>query len=227
MRTKILYEDKDIIVCHKPAGLPVQTKKPGMPDMESELKNYLHGNNEKPIIYVVHRLDQPVEGVLVFAKTREASGSLTKQVGLNEDNEKMQKIYEARVFGKPESDKGFLTDIMAMDTRTNQSFIVSDGDDIKANATKYKPKEARLEYTVISSDGETSLLKIHLFTGRHHQIRLQMAHAGCPLLGDQKYGNEESVNYSKEHGIKNVALKAVSLEFIHPKTGKTMSFSLD
>ena len=227
MRTKILYEDKDIIVCHKPAGLPVQTRKPGMPDMESELKNYLHDNNEKPLVYVVHRLDQPVEGILVFAKTKDAAASLTKQVGLNEDNEKMQKIYEARVYGKPDSGSGFLTDIMAMDTGSNQSFIVSEDDDVKVNATKYKPKEARLEYTVISSDDETSLLRIHLFTGRHHQIRLQMANAGCPLLGDQKYGSEDSVRYSREHGIKNVALKAVSLEFINPKSGETMFFSLN
>ena len=227
MRTKILFEDDDIIVCHKPAGLPVQTKKPGMPDMESELKNYFHGHGKQPVIYVVHRLDQPVEGIIVFAKNKNASASLTKQVGLNKDEDKMLKIYEAVIYGKMPSEKGSLKDIIVMDPASNKSFIVKDENEIKAKATKYKPKEARLEYTVISQDEKTSLLRIRLFTGRHHQIRLQMANAGCPLLGDLKYGSEESVNYSKEKNIKNVALKAVSLTFKHPVTGEELNFSLD
>ena len=226
MRTKILFEDDELIVCHKPAGLPVQTKKPGMPDMESELKNYLHGKGQQPIIYVIHRLDQPVEGILVFAKTKNASASLTKQVGLNKDEDKMHKIYEAVVYGKMPADNGSLTDIIAMDPVTNKSFIVKDENEIKAKATKYKPKEARLEYTVILSDEKTSTLKIRLYTGRHHQIRLQMANAGCPLLGDLKYGSEESVNYSKEKNIRNVTLKAVSLTFKHPVTNEELNFSI-
>lgn len=228
MRTKILYEDKDIIVCHKPAGLPVQTRKPGMSDMESELKNYLHGKNEKPVIYVVHRLDQPVEGILVFAKTKDASVALSKQVGLNEDDDKMLKIYEAHVFGGPEKIKGSLTDIMVTDGNTNQSRIISreEASGIKAQASKYRPKEARLDYEVIKYGEEYSVLRIRLYTGRHHQIRLQLSNMGHPILGDQKYGSRESMDYSARHGIKNVALKAVHIEFKHPKTGEVMDFEI-
>lgn len=230
----ILYEDPQIMVCYKEAGLPVQSARIGARDLESSLKNYLaERSGSVPYLAVVHRLDQPVEGVLVFAKTKKAAASLSAQV----QDGRMKKTYQAVTeilpdVKDPEKERpkqGTLTDMLLRDGKTNTSRIVSEH-------TK-GAKKAVLEYQILadkwkmdpnnSSDdaakSRIALVQIKLHTGRHHQIRVQMSGNGMPLLGDRKYGQP-----SGEGAEKNaLALCAVSLEFLHPGSGKKMQFSCE
>lgn len=210
MQTKILLEDKDLIVCHKPAGLATQTQRLGQPDVVSELKNYL----KNPYVAVIHRLDQPVEGVLVFAKNQKTAAALTKQV----TEHTMHKKYLALVCGQPEEKACTLVDYLVKDAKTNLSRISTKQDK--------QAKEAKLTYERLAQvTPEVALLEIDLYTGRHHQIRVQLSHAGFPLLGDTKYGTSHSLQLSREKGMKAVALCAYSLEFQHPVTGKKMQIT--
>ena len=215
----ILYEDKEILVCRKTAGMPVQAAKIGTMDMESALKNYLVKKTPGKIPYlgVVHRLDQPVEGILVFGKTPEAAKSLSAQITAG----KMEKIYLSVTYGK-QAEAGkkekVLEDYLKKDGKSNTSSVV--------NAHTPGAKKARLSYEVLGeavdaiSGKKKWLLRIHLDTGRHHQIRVQMAHAGMPLAGDRKYGAGTNVTI----GAGSLALCAASLTFFHPVTGKVMKF---
>lgn len=230
MNYKIIYEDKDIIICHKMAGLPVQTGKIGATDLVSELKNYLMKTGtakvgKEPYLGVVHRLDQPVEGVILFAKNVNAAGELSKQLtkGI------MNKCYYAVAAGVPQCEKALLVDYLLKDNKTNSSKVVSQASFSNTKLPK-DAKESKLEYTlikkVVTDDNTYALYDIHLLTGRHHQIRVQMANAGLPLLGDRKYGNESSNNLSNKLNVKNVALCAYKLEFTHPSTKKKMEFKI-
>lgn len=223
MNYKIIFEDKDIIVCQKTAGIPVQTGKIGAIDLVSELKNYIMKSAKtkpakEPYLGVVHRLDQPVEGVILVAKNQAAAGALSKQLTTGI----MNKCYYAVAAGVPKKgeEKGVLTDYLVKDAKTNSSSVT----------TKDKGKEAKLEYTLIkkafSNEKSYALYDIHLLTGRHHQIRVQMANANMPLLGDKKYGSDFSCELSKELDVKNVALCAYKLEFIHPTSKKKMEFDI-
>ena len=214
MELSIIYEDNFIIVVDKPAGIATQSARVGETDLESELKKYRKAKGEAPEIYVVHRLDQPVSGLIVFAKTKAAAAGLTKDM----QREAFSKIYLAAVF-KTESFKpeAALTDFIVKDAKTNRSYIAASPKD-RGTA------EARLSYVTVREEGKTAVLKITLETGRHHQIRLQLSNAGMPLLGDLKYGSKESIEYSRGHGIKNVALCAYTLRFVHPITQKALEF---
>lgn len=223
MKKYIVYEDRDILVAYKPAGIATQTARLGQQDMVSELKNYLSGQPQyrgkgEPYLGLVHRLDQPVAGILVFGKTKEAAASLSRQIAEG----KLHKYYYAVIYGRPEKEKGTLCDYLYKDGKTNMSRIVAE--DFP------QAKEARLSYRCVNTlmalemQEEISLMEIELFTGRHHQIRVQMAHAGMPLLGDSKYGSEEDKEFSRQIGVKNVALCAFRLQFIHPATGKNVKF---
>ncbi len=227
MNYKIVYEDKDIIVCHKMAGIPVQTGKVGAIDLVSELKNYLMKSQsskviKEPYLGIVHRLDQPVEGVILFAKNQKAAGVLSKQLTTGI----MNKCYYAVAAGVPGDgeEQGILTDYLIKDNKTNSSKVVT-GKEITKDA-----KESKLEYAlikkVIIGDKAYALYDIHLLTGRHHQIRVQMANAKKPLLGDRKYGNDFSNTLSTELSVKNVALCAYKLEFTHPSTNKKTEFKI-
>lgn len=207
----ILFEDKDILVVEKPAGIASESKKLGTPDMVSLLKNYLASKNpgKPPYLALVHRLDQPVQGVMVFAKTPAAAKNLSTQL----NNDSMQKVYRAVVTGKlPEN--GELTDHLLKDGRTNTSRVVPKGTP--------ESKEARLTYRSLgySAEQNLSLAEIQLLTGRHHQIRVQFSHAGFPLCGDQKYNPDAPVIRGE-----NVALCAFRLTFLHPVTKKKLTFS--
>lgn len=222
IRSLIIYEDPHIIVCRKPAGVPTQSARISTPDMASMLKNYLSGG----YLAVIHRLDQPVEGLLVFAKTPGAARELNRQL----TSSGFGKYYRAIVSGIPEPSEGTLEDYMVKDARANASRI----------CTKNTPgaKAARLHYRVekIFRDTSpvTSLVAIHLDTGRHHQIRVQMAHIGCPLVGDRKYGTAYSspADPGKDTPPVNggntgpLRLCAYRLEFRHPANRKLMTFSL-
>lgn len=251
MKTKILYEDSDIIVCHKPAGIAVQSAGVGSMDMVSELKRYFKQSGKEPYLGVVHRLDQPVEGVIVFAKTqkaaaelsRQAAGSLTLAGPAKETSGKiMKKIYYAEVYGHLSDTSGELLNDLVKDQKTNLSYVVNTSDIVKGMPTERKPdnlngkansekketpKRSYLTYRVLERREETDLLEIQLFTGRHHQIRAQFSHAGYPLVGDVKYASADSAEYNRKKNIHMVSLKAVRLEFTHPKSGKRMEFSIE
>lgn len=224
MKTKIIYEDAHIIVAHKPAGLATQTAKVGQADMVSELKNHLASTRkgQAPYVGVVHRLDQPVEGLLVFGKNKQATAVLTKQLGQGTLN----KQYYAVICGKPSEDSGELVDYLYKDVvKEGKALVVTGQQEQYPDA-----KRAVLQYQIIkelSTDPAVCMADIHIDTGRFHQIRAQMAHAGFPLLGDSKYGTEESCAVSCERGIRNVALCAYSLELLHPTTGKKLSFKVE
>ena len=224
MKAEILFEDKDILVVYKPAGLATQTKNMAEKDLESELRTYLGG---KAYLGMIHRLDQPVEGLLVFAKTQAAAKELNSQI----TSGKFHKKYYAIIFlskdilqkreqqgDQEEKTKAVtLEDILAKDGKTNTSKVVSQKDP--------NGKRSKLSYQMKVVKEEFAMVEIELFTGRHHQIRVQMANAGMPLLGDLKYGTEESICKSKECGVSDIALCAHSLTFFHPMTKKEVTFS--
>ena len=234
----ILYEDQSICVVKKPAGVDAQSNKSFQPDMVSLLQNHLADQlrrsgkavTKAPYVGVIHRLDKPVSGVMVYAKSPQAAAALS--AGMQKST--FHKEYYALICGKPEKENALLEDYLLQDRKSNTSQPVSP-------ETK-GAKLARLEYHVIKSDSDEwekvmtalgwsrfffeetqepmSLVRICLMTGRHHQIRVQMAAAGFPLYGDARYQNPA-------HRIgKTLALCAWRLEFEHPVSGKRMDFSL-
>ena len=212
MNLRILHEDEHVIVCYKPAGIATQTAKMGAQDMESLLKNYLYKKEKKmPYVAVIHRLDQPVEGILVFAKTPFAAKELNKGM----QGAGFGKYYKAVVCGIPKEKKATLEDYLVKDGKTNTSRV---GKKEEAEA-----KKAVLSYEVLRQEADKALVQVKLETGRHHQIRVQMANMGCPIWGDTKYNSGENVDKS----WKNIALCAYHLEFVHPKTKKKMIFEIE
>lgn len=211
----ILFEDESIIVVNKPAGIATEGAKFPESDMESELRKYRKQKGESTEIYTVHRLDKPVSGIVVFAKTENAAAKLSKALG----TDAFKKEYEALVLKNPDApDMALLTDYLVRDAKTNISRVASE----KENGAKL----AKLSYTVIEEDDETFKVRVTLYSGRHHQIRVQMANAGMPIIGDQKYGNSRTKEIAEKRKLKNVQLSAVSLSFPHPISGKQMSFTI-
>ena len=217
---EIIYEDEAILVCHKPAGVATQTKRLGQKDMESILKNYIvgkkrvEGSTQPPYIGIVHRLDQPVEGVMVYAKTPQAAAKLTEQI----KNRFVGKHYYALVQlpeGKHSmeeiglTEKGVLENEIVFDAKKNISSITSQ----KTKNTKH----ALLNYEVVAQKGQKVLLDITLHTGRHHQIRVQLAYAGIPIVGDVKYGNCPA---------EQLGLCSYRITFTHPITGRKMDYKI-
>lgn len=237
MQTQIVYEDEAVLVIRKPAGLATESAGIGQKDVVSELKNYVAKKNpgKMPYLGVVHRLDQPVEGLLVFAKTKKAAENLTAQLGKGT----LKKEYLAVVCGKVPENTGRLVDYLAKekgmavvrDTADAQAKKDADGQaekdaDVQAEkAADPQAKKAVLTYTKKAETKELTLLAVQIETGRFHQIRAQLSHAGFPILGDEKYGSEESKELSREKKIRFTALCAASLSFRHPVTGKTMAFT--
>lgn len=209
MKIEMIYEDNDIIVCHKPAGVATQTKKIGQQDMVSFLRNYRAKKKEEPYIGVVHRLDQPVEGVMVFAKNQQAASNISKQVA----QRTIGKHYYAVVWtnGQELEKKGVLEDYMQTDQKANISRVVPEG--------TRDAKFAKLQYEVRATYMDRAIVDIELHTGRQHQIRLQFASRGCPLLGDNKYGEGQD-------GYKKIALCSYKLEFKHPTTGNDLTYEI-
>lgn len=212
MALSIIDENKDYMVIHKPAGLATQTARLGEKDLISEVSNYLHEKGESCRVSVINRLDQPVEGLVLIAKHEKAAAALSKQLSEG----KIEKYYEARVYGHIKEKSGVLEDYLVKDGKTNLSRVSSKNDK--------QAKKAILEYTVRESDEETDTVEIHLITGRHHQIRVQFSHAGYPLVGDRKYGDVESINYAINNEIKTVSLKAVKVSFLDLKTGNRIAY---
>lgn len=207
---KILYEDNHIIVVEKTPNIPSQGDKTTDIDMLTIIKEYLKEKYNKPgnvYLGLVHRLDRPVGGVMVFAKTSKAASRLSEQVR----SKVFKKEYLAIVDGKPENVNGTLEDYLLKNEKNNMSRVVKEG-------TK-NSKYAKLDYEVLKYNEETnlSLLKVLLHTGRHHQIRVQLAHMGHSICGDQKYG-------TRGRG-KQISLWAYKLSLIHPVTKEEMTFT--
>ena len=208
-KINVIYEDNHIIVVEKPVNIPSQGDKTGDMDMLTLIKEYIKEKYNKPgnvYLGLVHRLDRPVGGVMVFAKTSKAASRLSEQV-----REKVfQKRYLVICNGKMEKINGTLEDYLLKNERNNMSKVVKEG-------TK-NSKYAHLDYEVLKYDKDLdlSVLKILLHTGRHHQIRVQLASRGHSIYGDQKYGG-------RGHG-KQITLWAYSLTILHPITKEKMEF---
>ncbi len=234
MKTKILHEDSTIFVIHKPAGIAVQSARVGQMDCESELRNYLARKGESPYIGLIHRLDQPVEGVLVVARTKDVAAKLTKQLAAGSLNKKYLAVVHLEATEVPDTvvfkdymvKDGQMARIIGSDSQTGKRETViserySAADDKSA-------KEAVLRYEILHKQDSLNLalVDIQIETGRFHQIRCQMAYHGMPLLGDVKYGSSVSVELSRELGIRQTALCANRIAFKHPVTGKLMEFEV-
>lgn len=202
----IVYEDNHLLVVEKPINIPVQEDSSKDLDLLAILKNYLKEKYHKPgnvYLGLVHRLDRPVGGLMVFAKTSKAASRLSEQVRTH----KLEKIYYAMVEGKIES-KGHLVDYLVKDSKTNMVRV------------DYNGKEAILDYELVKYEKEYSLIRISLKTGRSHQIRVQFASRGYPLYGDQRYNKKAKVG-------EQIALFAKELSFYHPTTKELMTFKLE
>lgn len=223
MQKNIIFEDEDMIVVFKPAGIATQTARVGQQDMVSELKNYLAGRpgcrqKGEPYLGIVHRLDQPVSGILVFARTKQAAAGLSSQI----NNGKMRKYYYAVTYGNSCREQQQLENYLYKDARTNKSMVVGEDSPGARKATLVYRKIKTL--MILEKGQEVTLAEIQLLSGRHHQIRAQFAYHGMPLLGDSKYGSEDSKQLSREIGCRNVALCAYKLILEHPLKRKEMIF---
>ena len=204
---KIIYEDNHIIVAIKPAGVLSQSDGSNAPDMLTILKGYIKEKYQKPgevFLGLVHRLDRPVSGVMVFARTSKAASRLSEQIR----SRKVDKIYRCVVTGVLEGE-GRLENYISKDESSN-TVTVSDFE---------KPgfKASYLDYRAVSSKDGMTLTEVRLGTGRSHQIRAQMAHSGHPIIGDQKYGK-------KDNRTKDIALEAYKLSFEHPVKREFITF---
>jgi len=202
----IIYEDNHLLVVEKPINMLVQADNTHDKDLLTILKEYLKEKYQKTgnvYLGLVHRLDRPVGGVMVFAKTSKCASRLSKQIR----EHKLVKEYCAIIMGKLEHNKGTFKDKLLKDTKNNLSFVSNDG------------KDSELDYEVVSYKEGLSLVKINLKTGRHHQIRVQFSSRGYPLYGDHKY----NINCNLKEQL---ALFASSLTINHPITNESVTFKL-
>ena len=207
----VLYEDNHIIVVNKQSGEIVQGDETGDTPLSDIVKTYLKEKYNKPgnvFLGVVHRLDRPVSGVVLFAKTSKALPRLNK---LFAEHEKVRKTYWAIVGNKPPQESGTLTHWLTRNEKTNTA---------KAYDREVpNSKKAILDYRLIAASQRYFLLEIRLHTGRHHQIRCQLAKMGCPIKGDLKYGAPRS------NPDGSICLHARHLELEHPVTHEILSIT--
>lgn len=205
---EILFEDNHLLVVVKPANVPVQADESGDADMLTMLKQYLVEKYDKPgdaYLGLVHRLDRPTGGVMVFAKTSKAASRLSEAIR----NGDVDKKYFAIVEGTPRERNEKLTCYLKKFQDTNTVKVVPQ----LTEGAKY----AELDYKLLESKNGVSLVSVNLITGRGHQIRVQMSSIGNPILGDARYGNGEKLKLP-------LCLWAVELRFAHPVSGKQMTF---
>ena len=210
MNLNIIYEDNHIIVVEKIPNILSQDDETGDISMMKLVKDYLKEKYNKPgnvYLGLVHRLDRPVGGVITFAKTSKAASRLSDEVR----KKVFKKEYLTIVDGKFENDKGTLENYLYKDKKTNISYVVS--------KDKKQAKIAKLDYEVLKYDRKKyiNILKINLYTGRHHQIRVQLSNINHSIYGDQKYG--------KRGKNKQIALWAYKLTIIHPTKKEKMVFT--
>jgi len=201
LKNRILYEDNHLIAVNKLPSEIVQGDKTGDEPLSESLKHYLKEKYNKPgnvFLGVIHRLDRPVSGVVVFAKTGKALARMNELV----KQRAMQKTYWAIVKEKPPQPEGKLVHYLTRNTKQNKSYV--------SKTPKPESKEAVLSYRLIASGDRYHLLEIDLHTGRHHQIRAQLAAMGCPIKGDLKYG------FSRSNPDASISLHARKISFVHP-----------
>ena len=202
----IIYEDNHLLVVEKKINVPTQEDNTKDKDLLTILKEYIKEKYNKPgnvYLGLVHRLDRPVGGIMVFARTSKAASRLSEQVR----NKTFKKTYNAVVIGNIEN-AGKLKDNLLKDEKKNIVKVDKNG------------KEAILNFKKIDFKDNMSLVEINLETGRSHQIRVQMSHYGYPLFGDQKYNKTAKVG-------EQIALFAKKIEFVHPTTNELLTFELD
>lgn len=210
MKLDILYEDNHLIAINKTGSDLVQGDETGDEPLSEKVKAYIKKTQNKPgdvYLGVIHRLDRPVTGVVIFARTSKALSRMNK---LFQDQE-VKKTYWAVVRELPEKDEGTLKDFLLKDSKKNKSYAFP--------KMRKGAKEAVLNYKMISSSASFHLLEVDLQTGRHHQIRCQLAKMGSPIRGDLKYGFPRS---NKNGGI---TLHARSISFIHPVSLKPIKIT--
>ncbi len=209
---QVLYEDNHIIILNKKPSQIVQGDKTGDEPLSEKVKKYLKEKYNKPgdvFLGVVHRLDRPVSGVVIFARTSKALSRLTAMFKARE----IKKIYWAVVKNPPREKSGHLIHYIYRDTKRNKSIIVPEhSKDVQ---------KAELIYRQIDSSDRYYLLEIELLTGRHHQIRAQLAHIGCPVKGDIKYG------FDRTNADASIHLHARRVEFIHPVKNEQVIIEAD
>lgn len=208
---QILYEDNHLIFVKKPFSFLVQADKTGDEDLLSFLKKYLKSKYNKPgdvFLGLVHRLDRPTAGVMVFAKTSKAAARLSDQIR----NRNFEKQYLAIVKGRLAHRAGNLEDYLMKDPKKNV---------VRVASIEEGGKQALLSYQVLDYKNGYSYLSIHLITGRFHQIRVQFATRGHPLYGDQKYGGEPNAHYD------GIALFAQRLTLFHPTKRESLSIACE
>ena len=199
---ELLYTDNRIVVCLKPAGVLSTDEPGGMPEL---LRRAL-GEDETGCVRVVHRLDRPVGGVMVYARSRMADSILSRQVQAHT----FEKDYLAVLEGIPDAPEGVLTDLLARDAAKKQTFVThTPGPDARP---------ARLSYRVLAARDGCALVRIRLETGRTHQIRAQFSSRGLPLCGDRKYGARTGCP---------LGLWSYQIAFSHPQTNKRLVFTHD
>jgi len=213
MELKILFEDKHILCLEKPQGVPSQSDKTNDEDLMSMALKYMEPKIEKPYLGLIHRLDRPVGGIIIYAKNEFANKELSKQVQLRQT----QKEYLTVVCGRPESESGTIEDYLKQLKTINMSKITTKDDKLGKLATlTYKVVE-----TIETEEyGWLSLLKIKLLTGRHHQIRVQLSNVHLPIWGDNKYNK----TFVKKKDWTQIALWSYMFGFNHPKTKEYIEF---
>lgn len=209
---EIVYEDNHIIVVNKKAGEIVQGDRTGDMPLSEMLKAYIKEKYDKPgnvFCGVVHRIDRPVSGLVLFARTSKALERLNRMLREGE----IHKTYWALVEGKLENSEGMLENWLVSDGRLNKTFI--------SNSNNPEAKQSRLEYKTISAGERYTLIEVNLLTGRKHQIRAMLSGIGHPIKGDLKYGARRS---NRDGGI---SLQARHIEFIHPVSKQPISLNAE
>lgn len=208
---EVIYEDNHLIIVNKAVGEIVQGDKTGDTPLSEIVKQYIKEKYNKPgnvFCGVTHRIDRPVEGLVVFARTSKALERMNRMFREGE----VHKTYHAIVEGHPENPEGLLEDYLVSDGRINKTFVTD-----KSNK---EAKLSRLRYSTIESFDRYTLLEIELLTGRKHQIRAQLAAMGHPIKGDLKYGAKRS---NRNGGI---SLQSHRIEFIHPVSKQPIDITL-
>lgn len=198
---QVLYEDNHIIIVYKQSGEIVQGDKTGDKPLSETIKEWIKEKYAKPgnvFLGVVHRLDRPVSGIVVFAKTSKALSRLNNMFR----NGEVRKTYWAMVQTAPNMPEATLTNWLVRNEKQNKSYVY--------NNEMPNAKQAILKYKTIGQTEHYTLLEVNLFTGRHHQIRCQLAAMGCPIKGDLKYGARRS------NPDGSISLLSHKVEFIHP-----------